>query len=458
MNRKGSKNIKKKGDIMLDKELIKKYQDKYANDPSNKAVENAIAKNGINASSLDNTAKRKHNFVFSDVTKRGNITNQKSSGRCWMFANLNTARINVMEKLNIKNFEFSQTYTFFWDKLEKSNFFLESIIETADEPLNSRVVWHLLQTPQEDGGQYDMFVGILKKYGSVPKECMPETYHSENTYVLETVLNNKLREFASVLRKMHAEGKSDEELRAKKDEQLYFVYNLLVKTLGEAPRTFDYSYRDKDDKFHRLTNQNPVEFFETYSGLNLDSMVNIINAPTADKPYEKTYTVKLLGSVKEAPAIKYVNLPVEDLKASAIKAIHAGVPVWCGCDVGKFSDSKLGIMDDKLFDYEATLGEGENLTKAERLDYGDSLLTHAMVLTGVDLDENGNVIKWQVENSWGKDAGDEGIFSMSDSWFDEYTYQVTVDRKFVDDKILDIYDNCEITELEPWDPMGSLAM
>ena len=257
---------------------------------------------------------------------------------------------------------------------------------------------------------------------------------------------------------MHAEGKSDEELRAKKDEQLYFVYNLLVKTLGEAPRTFDYSYRDKDDKFHRLTNQNPVEFFETYSGLNLDSMVNIINAPTADKPYEKTYTVKLLGSVKEAPAIKYVNLPVEDLKASAIKSIQAGVPVWFGCDVGKFSDSKLGIMDDKLFDYEATLGEGENLTKAERLDYGDSLLTHAMVLTGVDLDENGNVIKWQVENSWGKDAGDEGIFSMSDSWFDEYTYQVTVDRKFVDDKILDIYDNCEITELEPWDPMGSLAM
>lgn len=442
---------------MIDQKLLTKYQEKYNSDKSNAAVENAIAKVGINKSSLDNSVVRDHDFVFSEKTEMGNITNQESSGRCWMFATLNTARVNVMKKLNIKSFEFSQNYTLFWDKLEKSNYFLETIIDTIDEDLDSRVVWHLLQNPQEDGGQWQMFAGILRKYGSVPKKVMPETFHSAHTAQLNMILNNKLREYAAVLRGMHADGKSVEDLRAKKDEQLYFVYNLLVKALGEVPTTFDYAYYDKDDNYHRLENLTPQSFFFEYSGVDLDNMMSMINAPTEDKPFEKNYTVKYLGTIKEAEPVKYINLPIEVLKESAIKSIKAGVPVWFGCDVGKFSESKLGIMDDKLYDYEATLGEGDNMTKAERLDYSSSQLTHAMVLVGVDLDKDGKPVNWKVENSWGKKAGDDGIFSMSDDWFSEYTYQITVRKDFVEDKYVDIYENDELVELAPWDPMGSLA-
>ena len=443
---------------MIDEKLLKSFKEKFYSDKSNVAAQHAIAKNGINASSLKQSVKNLHNFVFSDETKRGTITNQKSSGRCWMFATYNTSRVSVMEKLNIESFEFSQTYTLFWDKLEKSNFFLETIIATREEELSSRLLFHLLQMPQEDAGQYDMFVDILKKYGGVPKHLMPETFHSSNTYVLNEILNNKLREYAAVLRKLSAEGKSKDELRAKKDEQLYFVYNLLVKALGEPPMTFDFSYRDKDDKYHILRNQTPQAFFAEYGGMDLDNMVNIINAPTADKPMGKNYTVKHLGSIWGEDGVKYINLPIEVLKESAIKSIKAGVPVWFGCDVGKLSERQLGIMDDKIFDYESSLGESDMMSKADRLDYGASLLTHAMVLLGVDLDEDGKALRWKVENSWGKEVGDEGIFSMSDTWFDKFTYQVSVNRKFIDEKYLENYDDGEIIELEPWDPMGALAI
>lgn len=441
---------------MISKELLNSYKEKFNNDPKSQAVRHAIAEVGINKSSVNYEVKRHHTFSFSEQTKRGEITDQKRSGRCWMFSALNTARVETMERLNVKNFEFSQAYPLFWDKLEKSNFFLNSIIETVNAPRESRLIWHLLQDPVQDGGQWAMFAGILNKYGVVPKEIMPETYHSSNTGELNEHLTNKLREFAFELRTMHENGADEKELEAKKDEQLYFVYSLLVKTLGEVPETFDYSYRDKDDNFHRMTDITPQEFFKKYVGFDLANMVSLINAPTADKPYHKTYTVQYLGTIAEEPAIKYLNLEIDDVKQAAISAIKSGHPVWFGCDVGKQSERQLGIMDADMYNYEDTLGESFKLDKAQRLDYGVSMLTHAMVLTGVDLDEDGKPMTWQVENSWGKKVGDDGIFSMSDAWFDEYVYQITVPEQYVTEAQRQEF-SADPIELDPWDPMGALA-
>lgn len=441
---------------MIDDTLLKQYHDEYHKDPKNQAVEGAIRNTGIQAASINPDVRRRHDYVFSEETKRGKITDQKASGRCWMFSALNVARVNVMKKLDIKTFEFSQTYALFFDKLEKANFFLNSIIDTVEEPLESRLVWHLLQTPQEDGGQWDMFVGLLEKYGAVPKRIMPETFHSSNTAMLNVILNQKLREFAYAIRKAHADGQSKEDLEALRDKQLYFIYSVLTKALGEVPTTFTYQYRDEEDNFHRVADITPQDFLKEYGGLDLDDMVSVINAPTEDKPYGKTFTVEYLGTVQEAKPIKYLNAPIEVLKEAAIQSIKAGDPVWFGCDVGKLSDRNYGIMDKDLYQYEATLGEGFKLDKAERLDYSASLLTHAMVLVGVDLDEDGQPKKWKVENSWGKKLGDEGIFSMSDEWFDEFTYEICVPKKYLTSEWAEKYDQDPIA-LKPWDPMGSLA-
>ncbi|MCC5896151.1 MAG: C1 family peptidase [Alkalibacterium sp.] len=442
--------------MKISKELLSQFQQDFESHAPNHAVKNAMAKVGLNKSSVDNNLTRRHSFVFSHETKKGEITNQKSSGRCWMFAALNTARVDTMKKLNVKTFEFSQNYTLFWDKLEKSNYFLESIIETAGEPLNSRLVQHLLFDPIQDGGQWDMFSGLLEKYGAVPKSVMPETYHSSNTRELNSLLTAKLRDFAAKLREGHSNGKTSEELNDLKETQLSFVYALLTKTLGEVPETFTYGYRDEEDAFHRISDITPQDFFKTYVNWDLDERISLINAPTEDKPFGKAYTVKYLGTVKEGKAITYVNAPIDVLKEAAIASIKDGEPVWFGCDVGQMLDREAGIMDDKAYDYEATLGEGIELTKAQRLDYGESLLTHAMVFVGVDLDEKGNPVKWKVENSWGDKNGDKGIYSMSDKWFDEYNYQVAVKRKYVEKKWLKALDE-PVVELEPWDPMGSLA-
>lgn len=442
--------------MTITNEQLDRFKKAFDSEKANHASKHAVAKVGINKASTDNNLKRRHSFVFSDETKKGEITNQKSSGRCWMFAALNTARVDTMKKLNMKTFEFSQNYTLFWDKLEKSNYFLDSIIETVEEPLNSRLVQHLLSDPVEDGGQWDMFSGLLEKYGAVPKSVMPETYHSSNTRELNQVLTAKLREFASQLRDAYKEGQSSEELEKIKEESLSFVYNLLTKALGEVPTSFSFGYRDENDAFNRIEDIKPVDFFNDFVEWDLDERVSLINAPTEDKPYGQAYTVKYLGTVKEGKPITYVNAPIEALKEAAIASIKDGEPVWFGCDVGKMLDREAGIMDEAAYDYEATLGESLNLSKAQRLDYGESLLTHAMVFVGVDLDKDGQPIKWKVENSWGDKSGDKGIYSMSDSWFDEYNYQVAVKKKYIDGQWLDAL-NKPVVELEPWDPMGSLA-
>lgn len=443
--------------MTINTELLTNFKKRFDENRENQVIQGAIAKVGINTASIDNDVLRRHSFTFSDETKRGEITNQQASGRCWMFAALNTARVDTMNRLNVDTFEFSQNYTLFWDKLEKAHYFLDSILDTLDEAQDSRIIAHLLTDPVQDGGQWDMFSGILEKYGAVPKAVMPETFHSANTAVMNKILTSKLREFASVLREGHQNDETLEALTAKKEDMLYFIYNVLVKALGEIPETFTYDYRDKDNAFHRIADITPQEFFKKYVGWDLTNLVSLLNAPTADKPYGRAYTVKYLGTVKEAQPIRYINAPIEVLKEAATTSIKAGEPVWFGCDVGQMSIRDGGIMDEKSYQYDLTLGEGLNLTKAQRLDYGDSLLTHAMVFVGVNLDDEGKPLTWKVENSWGDKAGKKGIYSMSDKWFDEYNYQIAVDRKYIPEKWLKALDE-PVIELEPWDPMGALAM
>ncbi|WP_217495061.1 aminopeptidase C [Metamycoplasma phocicerebrale] len=441
---------------MINEKLLNKFNKKYNSDPTNKAVENAVAKVGIKEASINQDAIRRHNFKFSHTTKKGDVTEQKQSGRCWMFAALNTARVDTMKKYDLKTTEFSQSYTLFWDKLERSNYFFDAIIDTVEEDLDSRVVAHLLKSPLEDGGQWDMFSALLDKYGIIPKDHMPETFSSSSTYTMDTHLTSMLRYFAFELRQEYLKSKNIKLLQDKKEDYLYKIYNILVKSLGLPPKEVNFEYEDKEGKYHRLPSMTPQHFFKEVVGWNLSNKVSVINSPTDDKPYNRIYTIKYLGNVA-GKKIKHLNLPIEELKRMAIESIKAGEPVWFGCDVGKMSQSIVGIMDHEMFKYEEVYGYNPKWTKGQRLQYGESLLTHAMVFTGVNLDKEGNPINWQVENSWGTKIGRDGVFSMSDKWFDEFTYQIMIDKKYLSKEAKDVYENSEIIEVAPWDPMGALA-
>lgn len=436
--------------------MIGKYSENIQEKAVNRVIQNAVIKNGINAATANNHAVVAMNPVFSEEIKTGKVANQKKSGRCWMFAALNTFRHKMNTLFNLEDFELSQNYTNFWDKLEKSNYFLESVLKTADEPLDGRLVSWILATPQQDGGQWDMLVSIIEKYGVVPKQVMPETFQSSQSMELNDLLNAKLREDAGILRNLHAEGKSAEELENVKDGMLNDIYTILAFSLGEPPQTFDFEYRDENNEFHRELGITPQDFYKKYIGLNLDDYVSLINAPTKDKPFEKTYTVQFLGNVVGGKPIKYLNVDIDTLKQLAISQIKDRETVWFGCDVVQSSDRKKGILDTHVYDYETAFGTSFRLTKAERLDYKESCLTHAMVLTGVNL-VDGKPNRWKVENSWGEEPGNKGYFVMSDEWMEEYTYQVVVNKKYLPEHLKKALEQKPI-ELKPWDPMGSLAV
>ena len=424
---------------------------------ANALAMNAVTKNGICDAAENVKAAPNNLHAYSVMVEAGDVCNQKKSGRCWMFASLNVMRLKVMDKLNLKNMELSQNYPLFYDKLEKSNYFLENILDTLDEPLSGRVVAYLLQDPIGDGGQWDMFRSLVAKYGVVPKDIYPDTAVSVETMKLRKYLTTKLRGFACELREAAAAGESMEQLRARKDAMMETVYRMLCISLGKPPVRFTWETRDKDGKFVRISDITPQEFYEKYVGFDLDNLVTAINAPTQDKPYGHTYTVQYLGSVREGKyPVKYLNLPMDDLRAIAIAMLKDGMPVWFGSDVGQFSNRKAGILSLDAYDLGGLFDTEFPMNKAQRLDYGESLMTHAMVLTGVDLDENGKPIRWKVENSWGDESGDKGFFVMSDEWFGEFAYQILLDRSYFTAEQNAQFDADPIV-LAPWDPMGSLA-
>ena len=298
----------------ITKEQIAAFDADFSAQRANRVAMNAVTNNGLLASAIRREAVEQDVHEYSISLEQGEICNQKQSGRCWMFAALNTLRYQVMKKYDLKTFELSQAYLFFWDKLEKSNYFLESILDTLDEPANGRLVSYLLTAPVNDGGQWDMLCNLIEKYGVVPKTAYPESKASSGSREMDMTLTEKLREDACILRKLHKEGKGLDELRARKTRMLGEIYRLLCICLGEPPKTFTFEYRDKDNNFHREEGLTPKSFFEKYVGVDLSDYVSLINAPTEDKPYGRSYTVQYLGNMKEGSAVRYLNLPIEELK------------------------------------------------------------------------------------------------------------------------------------------------
>lgn len=440
----------------LEQDFTDKLYAAYEANPKFAAMENAISHNGLLTSLEKRSAAVENTPVFSlDLTK-DKVSDQKASGRCWMFAALNTFRHKMIANFQLEDFELSQAHTFFWDKYEKSNWFLEQVLATADQELTSRKVKFLLDTPQQDGGQWDMVVSLFEKYGVVPKSVYPESISSSDSRELNQILNKLLRQDAQILRELRAEGAESAELQTKKEELLQEVFNFLAMNLGLPPRQFDFSYRDKDNHFHSESGLTPLTFYQKYVDLKLDDYVSIINAPTADKPYGRSYTVEMLGNVVGSKPVRYLNVEMNRLKELAIAQMQAGETVWFGSDVAQSSNRKAGVMAEGMHDFTASMDIRLTQDKAGRLDYSESLMTHAMVLTGVDLDENGKAKKWKVENSWGEKVGNKGYFVASDAWMDEYTYQIVVRKEFLTAAELAAYE-AEPLVLSPWDPMGALA-
>jgi len=415
---------------------------------------NAVTKNGIAPVALSRREVDRRNFTFSDLIESPDATNQERSGRCWLFSGLSLLSLEAMKKLNLKTFELSEIYQMFWDKLEKANYFLESMMERKEEPLDGRLVTALLSDPISDGGQWNMFVNLVKKYGVLPKTFMPETACSNNSDPMNTLLASKLREYAKALRHLAEKGAPVDELRKKKAELMEEFYRILCINLGVPPKTFYWEWRDKDEHFHRRGDITPAQFYSEYIGVELDDFVSLINSP--NRAFNTLYTVQYSGNMAGAQETRYLNVDLKTMKKATTDMIKGNHPVWFGCDVGKMLEIAMGAMDLNIYDYESVYGTKFQLDKAARLDYQDSEMTHAMVITGVDLDEKGNARKWRVENSWGATIGHEGYMYMMDEWFDEYVYEVVVRKEYLSRELLKVLDTQPVL-LPYWDPLSSLA-
>lgn len=427
-------------------------------DKHNNIIRRAVTKNGIHSASFDQEIANINTPIFSIDLDTGKVANQKQSGRCWMFAALNTMRHDIKDRFHISDeFQLSQSYTLFWDKFEKANYFYENVLKTATEPLDSRRVAFLLTTPQQDGGQWDMIVSIIEKYGLVPQSIYPESKASSATAELNNTLNTLLRHDATVLRGLVAQQASKDKISNARNEMLANVYRLLSLTLGEPPVQFDFEYRDELHNFHVERQLTPQDYYQKFVSWDLDEYISVINAPTADKPFDATYNVNMLGNVVGGRDVKHLNVDINKMKAFAISQLKDGQSVWFGVDMGPQVDRESGLMASGIFASDDLFNVDSTMTKAQRLDYGESLMTHAMVLTGVDLDENDQPTKWKVENSWGEKVGKKGYFTMSDDWMSEYAYQIVVKKEYLSSELVNIYDNSKPTLLSPWDPMGALA-
>ena len=441
----------------ITKEFLQNSREKFYKDRANRVAQRAAVNNGLVEASVDRVEDERNRHTFNIELKEKEIRNQKQSGRCWMFAALNLMEYKLCRKYNLKGFELSKNYTLFFDKLERCNYFLDSIIRTLDEDLDGRLVSHILTDPMGDGGQWDMIKNIIKKYGLVPSYAMKESVNSSATANLNNYLTKVLRMYAKNLRDSYKEEKDLEKLKKMQEEYMKKIYDVLSISLGTPPEKFDFEVRNEDEEFISDKNLTPQEFLKKHVEVNLDDYISLINAPTKDKPYFKSYTVDFLGNVMELDKVRYVNVPVEVMKDGILKQLKDGEPVWFGCDVAQFfyrKGANLDLSTLKIFDF---LNVEYDLSKEERLDYKESLMTHAMVFVGCDYDEeNKKINRYKVENSWGKDAGDRGYLVMSDEWFDEYMYQALINKKYLDEKVIKAYSE-EPIHLKPWDPMGSLA-
>ncbi|KAF8160655.1 peptidase C1B, bleomycin hydrolase [Crassisporium funariophilum] len=448
---------------------VSQWEGAASSDSKVKLARTILSQTDIRSVLTSRSARIADQHIFNHVLdfKTGPVTNQKSSGRCWLFATTNVIRYGIMRRLKLKDFQLSQSYLFFWDKLNKSNYYLELMIEHAELPIDDRLINHLSGDLISDGGQWDMVVNLIETYGLVPQSAYPESTHSSLSGPLNALLKTKLREHALILRALADNLRSShvkEEtviatLRVKKEELMREIYNIMTATLGVPPhpkKTFVWEYIDADEKVGRWEGS-PKDYFEQFAAkpfTPVDSF-SLINDPRNE--YSKLYTVDKLGNIWGGRPILYVNTEIENMKAVVVRMIKAGQPVFFGCDVGKFSDRDAGIMDTGLFEYENAFDIKLGLTKADRLQINDSAMTHAMVISGVHLDPAGKPVRYKVENSWGDTAGKEGYFIMTDAWFEQYVYQVVVPKALAPKDLVQVYESGDKVVLPPWDPMGALA-
>jgi len=425
----------------------------FAANPSNKVAQNAVTNVQLPDLTLDRNLVQNMDSSFSTKLDDWKVTAQMRSGRCWLFATLNLFRVGAMKKMNLKNFEFSQAHIHFWDKFERANHLLEAIIETADRPVDDRTIHFLLSDPIGDGGQWNMAMNLIRKHGLVPKSAYPESNTSSATRWMNTELKNILRSSACEIRAILEGGGTEDEAREHKEKRIADVWKMLCIHLGTPPKTFDWQWRDKDDEFHRKGRMTPQQFAAEYVDIEWEDYVCIVNDPRNE--YYRTYTIDFLQNVAGGPPVVYLNVPSKEMKAVTQRLLEDGMPVWMGCDVGKEMDRKKGLWDADLFDVEGLYGVEYGMDKADRLRHNQTMMTHAMLFTGVDV-VNGRARRWRVENSWGGKTGQKGYYTMNDSWYDEYMFEIAAPTSYLNEKMVAGLET-EPVVLPAWDPMGSLA-
>ena len=431
-------------------EMLQQIQKSYQGTATDKALRNAIGNNDINKLAVNADNKNNQDTYFSHRVNGKGITNQKSSGRCWLFTGLNVFRAQAIAKYNMGDFQFSQNYSFFWDQLEKANLFLQGIVDTRQKPMDDKMVEWLFKNPLSDGGQFTGVSDILTKYGVVPADVMMETNSSENTGRMANLISLKLKEYALELRDMAAKGAKAADLEKKKTEMLGSVYRMLVLNLGEPPTKFTWTRKDASGKPVETKEYTPLSFFQEYIGNDLNNnYVMLMNDPSRD--YYKLYEIDYDRHAYDGKNWTYVNLPIEEIKEMAIASIKDSTMMYFSCDVGKFFNSERGLLDLNLYDYSSLMGTTFGMNKKQRIQTFSSGSSHAMTLMAVDLDANGQPKKWMVENSWGPGANN-GHLIMTDEWFNEYMFRLVVDKKYITDKVKEVMKQTP-TRLPAWDPM-----
>ncbi len=437
------------GQKNISQEMLIQMQKDFNADASMKALENAVSSNSIKKLAVNRENLGKVDTYYSNRVSTRGITNQQKSGRCWLFTGLNVLRPMVINKLDVSNFEFSQSYLFFYDQLEKSNLFMEGIIETADKPMDDRKVDWFFQNPIGDGGQWTGLVDLVQKYGVVPSTVMPESYNANNTAMMSKLLRRKLREDGLELRKMYADGKKEDAMRKRKGEMLSEIYQILALSLGQPPATFEWRYKTKGGELSEMKTYTPRSFYKEFVGVNLEDYVMFMNDPTRE--YYKLYEIEYDRHRLDGSNWKYINLPIDEIKEFAKASILDNEAMYFSCDVGKQLDSKRGYLDVNNYDYSTLMGVEFGMDKTQRIATHESGSSHGMTLMAVDLDKDGKITKWLLENSWGM-TGYKGYLIMTDKWFDEYMFRLVVNKKYVDAKTLKILEEKPIL-LPPWDPM-----
>ena len=435
-------------------EMLEQISATYEDNAYDKAISNALAGTAIGTLAINADNAAMIDTHFSDRVKTKGITDQKSSGRCWLFTGLNVLRAKMIDKYGLPGMEFSQSYLFFYDQLEKANLFLQGVIDTKELPFDDRKVDWLFSNPLSDGGQFTGVSNLVTKYGLVPAEAMPETYQANNTSQMASLLKLKLREDGLALRKAYAQAKSkkniDAQLQKMKVEQLAEIYRMLALCLGEPVKEFEWTRCDKDNNIVDRRTYTPMSFYQEYIGEDLENnYIMIMNDPCRE--YGKVYEIDYDRHVYDGHNWLYINLPVERIKEMAIASIKDNVAMYFSCDVGKFFSRSKGVLDIATFDYESLMGVKFGMNKQERVQTHASGSSHAMTLIAVDL-VGGKPTKWMVENSWGPNSGYKGCLIMTDEWFDEYMFRLVVERKYVPEDVLKMLEQAPV-QLPAWDPM-----